>query len=164
MKMPEYKKILYATDQGQNMRPVFCHAISLAQHYQAEIIMCHIVEPIGATGQAVLDTYLPKKAAKLEESGLKKILKVMKKRLEDFYQDELGDDEERAALVSDLVVVQGHAAQELDSHARKWDVDLIVIGTHTDPSLAHAFLGSTARKLVHIADRPVLVIPVASGK
>jgi len=164
MKMPEYKKILYATDLGNNMRPVFRHAISLAQHYKAEIVMCHIVEPLGATGQAVLVAYLPNKAAKLEESGLKKILKVMKKRLEDFCQEELGGDEERAALVSDLVVVSGHAAEELRSHAIQWDVDLIVIGTHTDPSLSHALLGSTARKLLHIIDRPLLVIPVNAAR
>jgi hypothetical protein len=30
--LPEIKTILYATDLGRYMRPVFRHAISLAQH------------------------------------------------------------------------------------------------------------------------------------
>lgn len=42
-----------------------------------------------------------------------------------------------------------------------WRVsDLIVIGTHTSSGMGHGFIGSAARRLIHITDRPTLVVPV----
>ncbi len=39
------------------------------------------------------------------------------------------------------------------------DARLIVVGTHGEHPLKGAFLGSTPHKLVHLAERPVLVVP-----
>jgi len=159
MSIPTYKTILYATDLGENMRPVFRHAVGLAQQYKARVVMLHVAESIGATGQLFLETYLPKKAAKLtQEGGMKKLLKKMKKRLAAFTEDEFGS--KKSARVSDIVVVSGHAAEEIQKHAVKYDADLIVVGTHTKRGIAHGLLGSTARQLIHTSDRPVLVVPV----
>ncbi len=43
-------------------------------------------------------------------------------------------------------------ADELDARA-------IVVGSYGDPPLKGMILGSTPNKLLHIADRPVLVVP-----
>ena len=53
--------ILYATDLTDHMRPVFKTAINYARKFEATIIMLHVVEPLGATGEAVLSLYLPEK-------------------------------------------------------------------------------------------------------
>ena len=74
MSTPQYKKILYATDLGERMQPVFHHAIGLAQQYGGKIIMLHVVEPLGTTGRALIDHYAPNLAMKLEQDGLKEIL------------------------------------------------------------------------------------------
>jgi nucleotide-binding universal stress UspA family protein len=157
MNIPEYKTILYATDMGQHMRPVFRHAISLAQHYQAKIIMMHVAEPLGSTGMAVLELYMPEKMDSIYKDDMKSILRDMKKRLQAFNLEELGDDSE---LVASVATVSGHPAEEIAKYATARAADLIVIGTNTGDKFASAFLGSTARKLIHICDRPVLVVPV----
>jgi nucleotide-binding universal stress UspA family protein len=90
MSIPTIKTILYATDLGKNMRPAFRHAISIAQQYQARIIMLHVAEPIGNTGMAVLELYVPDMSDDFEQEELRGIIKNMEKRLEDFYTDELG--------------------------------------------------------------------------
>ncbi len=59
-KIPKYKTLLYASDLGSHTRPVFRHATGLARQYQARIVMLHVVEPIGLTGEAVINTYLPR--------------------------------------------------------------------------------------------------------
>ena len=159
MNIPEYKTILYATDMGQHMRPVFRHAISLAQHYQANIIMMHVAEPLGSTGMAVLELYMPEKMGSFHKDDMKSILRDMKKRLHAFYLEELGDDSE---LVGRVAAVSGHPAEEIAKYAADKNADLIVIGTHTGDKFDSVFLGSTARKLIHICDRPVLVVPVKS--
>ncbi|MCP4981041.1 MAG: universal stress protein [Gammaproteobacteria bacterium] len=157
MSIPKYKTILYATDMGQHMRPVFRHAISLARHYQAGIIMMHVAEPLGSTGMAVLELYMPDKIDSIHKDDMKSILSEMKKGLHAFYQEELGND---SGLVTSVAAVSGHPAEEIAQYATTKDADLIVIGTHTGDKLGSVFLGSTARKLIHISDLPVLVVPV----
>ena len=160
MKIPKYKTILYATDLGEHMRPVFRHAISIARQYDAKIIMINVVEPLGPTGEWMLRAYMPKSAESFTKNNLKKILKKMKKRVEEFYQEELSDQDKEIGLVSDIYAVSGGCAEQINSHAESLDVDLIVMGTHTDDGFGHGLLGSTARKLTHISKRPVLVVPV----
>ena len=160
MSIPKYRKILYATDLGDHMRPVFRHALSLAKQYKAQVVMLHAIEPLGASGEAVLEAYLPKRADKLREEALKKTLKLMKKRLQAFYQDELEELGEKPKLVSEVVVASGHPVDEICKTADDENADLIVIGTHTEGGFGHGLLGSTARKLVHVSKRPVLVVPV----
>jgi nucleotide-binding universal stress UspA family protein len=41
------------------------------------------------------------------------------------------------------------------------DARMIVVGSYGDPPLKGVILGSTPTKLLHLADRPVLVVPAA---
>jgi nucleotide-binding universal stress UspA family protein len=52
----------------------------------------------------------------------------------------------------------GHAAREIIDDAREHDVDVIVMGSRGRGDLAGLLLGSTAHKVIHLADRPVLVV------
>jgi nucleotide-binding universal stress UspA family protein len=44
------------------------------------------------------------------------------------------------------------------------DARFIVVGTHGESPLRGALLGSTPHKLLHLTDRPVLVVPCADGR
>jgi nucleotide-binding universal stress UspA family protein len=52
----------------------------------------------------------------------------------------------------------GHAAREIMEDAKEHDVGVIVMGTRGRSDLAGLVLGSTAHKVIHLADRPVLVV------
>jgi nucleotide-binding universal stress UspA family protein len=52
----------------------------------------------------------------------------------------------------------GYAAREIVDDAIEHDVDVIVMGSRGRGDLAGLVLGSTAHKVLHLADRPVLVI------
>jgi nucleotide-binding universal stress UspA family protein len=54
--------------------------------------------------------------------------------------------------------VFGHAAREIMDDAREHEADVIVMGSRGRGDLAGLVLGSTAHKLIHLADRPVLVV------
>jgi nucleotide-binding universal stress UspA family protein len=54
--------------------------------------------------------------------------------------------------------VFGHAAREIVEDAREHQADVIVMGSRGRGDLAGLVLGSTAHKVIHLADRPVLVI------
>jgi len=52
----------------------------------------------------------------------------------------------------------GHAAREIIEDARLHDVNVIVMGSRGRGDLAGLMLGSTAHKVIHLADRPVLIV------
>lgn len=52
----------------------------------------------------------------------------------------------------------GYAAGEIVDDAKQHDAGIIVLGSRGRSDLAGLILGSTAPKVIHLADRPVLVI------
>jgi len=52
----------------------------------------------------------------------------------------------------------GHAAREIIEDAKEHDAGVIVMGSRGRSDLTGLVLGSTAHKVIHLADRPVLVI------
>jgi nucleotide-binding universal stress UspA family protein len=52
----------------------------------------------------------------------------------------------------------GYAAREIVDDAKSRDVDVIIMGSRGRGDLAGLVLGSTAHKVIHLADRPVLVV------
>ncbi len=54
--------------------------------------------------------------------------------------------------------IYGYAAREIVDDAIEHDVGVIVMGSRGRGDLAGLILGSTAHKVLHLTDRPVLVI------
>lgn len=52
----------------------------------------------------------------------------------------------------------GYAAREIVEDAKSLDVGVIIMGSRGRGDMAGLVLGSTAHKVIHLTDRPVLVI------
>jgi nucleotide-binding universal stress UspA family protein len=52
----------------------------------------------------------------------------------------------------------GYAAREIVNDAKDVDADVIVMGSRGRSDIAGLLLGSTAHKVIHLSDRPVLVV------
>lgn len=63
-----------------------------------------------------------------------------------------------AGVEHEVELLNEHGADALVDVAREHDARLIVVGTHGESPLRGAILGSTAHRLVQIADRPVLIV------
>ena len=59
-------------------------------------------------------------------------------------------------------LVDGRPAEGLIAAADEHDAAMIVVGHHGEGPLRGALLGATANKLLHLAERPVLVVPAAA--
>mgnify|MGYP001829239115 CR=1 FL=1 len=155
---PEVKIILYATDLGGQTRPVIRHALSMAEHYDASIIMVHVVEPISEAAKAVVNTYLPKELTdEIQKEGMVKLLADMKVRLEKFYEDECGiGDQPR---VKEVLVVAGKPSEEILRVAEEDNADMIIMGKSTRKVRGVRVMGSTARRVSRMSRIPVLVVP-----
>lgn len=151
--------LLYATDLGKNMRPVFRHAVSLARVCDARIIMLHAVEPLSATAETVLSLYLPQQQLDaIETEGMDEVISTMRTRLENYCRDEAeicGDD----SKVSDVIVKAGEASNIITSVALSTSADLIVMGNSAGAKKGLGLVGSTARRVTLESPIPVLVVP-----
>jgi nucleotide-binding universal stress UspA family protein len=54
--------------------------------------------------------------------------------------------------------VFGQAAREIVNDAKKHDAGIIIMGSRGRSELTALVLGSTAHKVIHLTDRPVLVV------
>jgi nucleotide-binding universal stress UspA family protein len=52
----------------------------------------------------------------------------------------------------------GYAAREIVNDAKDVDADVIVMGSRGRSDIAGLLLGSNAHKVIHLSDRPVLVV------
>ncbi|MFT6913830.1 MAG: nucleotide-binding universal stress UspA family protein [Motiliproteus sp.] len=156
MSLPEIKTILYTTSLGKHSRPVFRQAVKMASVLNARIVMLHVVEPIGETGQALIQNYLPQDLIKtMHDEGLEKIKASMKERVIKFYEEEMEKMDVQPGLDIEQQVGEGNRSDAIVDTANSVDADLIIMGSHN--SLGRS--SSTTRAVIKYAGRPVLVIP-----
>jgi len=58
----------------------------------------------------------------------------------------------------DIVVKAGEPVNQILKQAEQTGCDLIVMGTHGQGMFAEALMGSTARRVIHRSQTPVLVV------
>jgi nucleotide-binding universal stress UspA family protein len=166
MMIPQIKKILYTTDLTKNSSHALYFAIDLARKNEAKIIILHCVEAIPPTLYAeAAFTDLPEVLQRDKEQEKKQDLVEIRKRLLQFCQNmESQIGAPCIDLVSEIIVEEGHAVEEILNTAAAKECDVIVLGTHGKGWLKHTFLGSVTRSVLERTRKPVFVIPLPSEK
>lgn len=164
--IPKIKKILYATDLTKNSTYAFYYAIDLARKHDARIIILHCVEEIPPSVYARV-AYLDSAKILRENKNQEKKQNVakIKEGLRQFCQRvESHIGLPCVNLVSEVIVKEGHATEEILNTADAKKCDVIVLGTHGKGWLKHAFLGSVASTVLGKTRKPVFIIPLPSEK
>jgi nucleotide-binding universal stress UspA family protein len=106
---------------------------------EVELLAVHLPVPkVGHLNKAQLERYY-------QEEG-EGMLKAAKKKLD------------AAGIAYQARVLVGPVAETLVKHARDKRCELIYIGTRGMSELGKALVGSTATKVLHISDVPVLLV------
>ncbi len=159
--IPEYKKILYATDLSVNSAHAFKHAISLARRYNAKITLLHILPEVDASTMNYVATVMgQEKLAGFELEHKAEIKDEIRLRLHKFAKEELIDHPEDVERIADIEVHYGNPVAIILQHADGLEADMIVLGSHGKGPLKYAFLGSVAEKVLRKSHRPMLVVPL----
>ena len=61
-------------------------------------------------------------------------------------------------MESEVELVNEHAYEALITVAKRHDARMIVVGSHGESPLKGTIVGSTAYKLLHFSETPVLVV------
>ena len=137
-----YEKILVAVDHSEISARALEAARGLASLSHGEVWVLHLRERemMGKTG-------LLTSSESIEASGADVRSTV--------------DALTKAGITAHGVVrdtLYGHAANEIVSEAQERGADVIVMGSRGRSDLAGLVLGSTAHKVMHLADRQVMVV------
>ena len=159
--IPQIKKILYATDLSKNSVYAFRYAMSMAETYDAEIVILHVIEPIPPMVRHYVKGFVDEinweEKIKYEQGMA---IERIKKRLEEFCKRESQDAPQCLALVSSILVRPGYPVEEILKAADEEHCSMIVLGTHGKGFLKQTFLGSVARSVLDRAKKPVFIIPL----
>jgi nucleotide-binding universal stress UspA family protein len=137
-----YDRILVAVDHSEMSQRAVLAARDLAVLSKGEVWVLHLREREMAvkTGALVPDESTAEASAAVAES-----VEVLT----------------RAGVTAHGEVrntIFGYAAREIVDDAKEHDADVIVMGSRGRGDLAGLVLGSTAHKVIHLTDRPVLVV------
>ena len=144
--MIQIKRILVPSDFSEPARKALIYAVEFAKAYEAEIILCHVMEPpIYPVSISVGAVSVPPIGDEMRQHT--------KEQLELLRTAEIG-----SKIASRIAVAEGKPFLEIVQLARSEDVDMIIISTHGHTGLKHVLVGSTTEKIVRKAPCPVLCV------
>jgi len=163
--MPDIKKILYATDLSPNSAFALQFALSTASNHNAELVILHVFDEPVIGYAPMLNYYVDSKNRQtLFEEHAEEIKNKINKRLERFCKNECDDHPEYKDLSCSIEVCEGFPAETILNKAEAFGCDMIIMGTHGKGTLAHTFLGSTAKRVLRRTRKPILIIPLPKEK
>jgi universal stress protein A len=139
------KRILVPIDFSPMSKKALQYALRFAERFGCEIVLLHVVEPVGAIAGTPLAVDIfaqPEEDTTAAEAELACLTAKSRNRQNSFTS----------------AVRTGHAPNEITKAAKELDVDLIMIATHGYTSWRHLCIGSTAERVVRSAPCPVLVV------
>lgn len=144
-----YKKILVPVDGSAPSMLGLGEAIKLAKSHGSELQLVHVVNELAFTGGVETPVvFLDKLVDSLRADG-----KAVLDRSERVVREHAL--EPKSVL---LESIGGRAADLIVEQAKKWNADLIVMGTHGRRGFRRLALGSDAEFVVRSAPVPVLLV------
>jgi nucleotide-binding universal stress UspA family protein len=142
----EFKRILLGADFSPDSNLAFQYALSMAQEFQAELHLVHVLEP---------PSY--KEIPKSVEGAIEEIRKSLYKQLNDKLEamvpsEALNWCKPKTALLA------GYPDVELSKYADMQNIDLLVLGVRGHGLMESLFIGSTTERVIRKVTCAVLSV------
>jgi universal stress protein A len=137
-------------DFSDHSRAALRMAIDLAQRFESEIHLVHVIQPpsLAYAAYAAPGTAAPVPVDLLE----------LHRVAESALRDVAADIEREGARVHAHVIEAARIPETIHEVAAKVHADMIVMGTHGRTGLAHVFLGSVAERTLRRSPCAVLTV------
>ncbi len=157
--------ILYPTMLGPDDHNVLGYVASLAQRYEAQVILLHVLEPRSKHAMSLIDHMRPQGDVEaLRRAGIAKLREQIHARMERFCQQEFPVDQQGQGCIPEIRITEGSPARAILQEAKAVQADVIVMGTHGRAGLGEMLLGSVAHKVIHNATVPVFLVPLRESQ
>ena len=136
-----FERVLVAVDSSEHSEKVIQVASELAKRFGSEVLVLNVREVVLATRSGPIGKETPELSHTLVQQVAERLVK-----------NGVNARGETAKAV------QSGAAKEILDEAKKFEADLIIMGTHGHSELAGLLLGSVASKVLRHAECPVTVV------
>ena len=136
-----YERLLVAVDHSETSARVIAAAKDLALLSKGKVWVLHLLEKEVIAQMGDVPSESEQEARRTVKEGVDALRQA-------------GVDAEGEIRPTTF----GHAAREILADAKEHDADVIIMGSRGRSDFAGTILGSTAHKVIHLTDRPVLVI------
>jgi nucleotide-binding universal stress UspA family protein len=140
--MPRFERILFPVDFSERSRAAAPFILSMAQRYQAHVVLLHVLQP-PPPFYAGMNAMYP------EVYDFAELSAALRAELQKFAQAELP----KVELTN--FVETGDAAAAISDYATDQKIDLIAMPTHGYGPFRRALLGSVTAKILHDVNVPV---------
>ena len=142
--MSAYKKMLVAIDLSEEAPQVLNKAKAMSEAYSAELMLVHVVEPVGYAYGGDIPMDLTELQDQLDKAAREQL---------GAYGDQYG------VSGTNQVVTVGRPESEIHRLAKEQDVDLVIVGSHGRKGF-QLLLGSTANGVLHGTECDVLAVRI----
>jgi len=163
-------RILVGCDFSPDSKLAFDHALSLAQEFQTQLYLAHVIRPTEQIELPASDYIkiqagdytnwsrseyldLPKKTATENLKRKNTLISRLESQLSNMVPEE-----SRNWCTPITILLEGQPYKELIDYAEQKKVDMIVLGVHGHSLLERFVVGSTADRVISRASCPVLVV------
>ena len=157
----KFKHILYATDFSENAKYACSYAKSIADRYDAEITLLHVIKD-ELPGLLIFDAGMDRTSKEvsnrlsMQKEQFEKQKSQMISKIREEYDTETG--------VKNIIVERGHPVKLILKVSETEDCDLIIMGVKGRGSLEDFLMGDTVRHVISSAKVPVLVVQSENKK
>ena len=132
------KKILVGCDFSPDSKLAFEYGLSLAQEFQAELCLSHVIKP---------SLYIE------ERQGIDQLRNRLKKKLDSMVPEGCRD-----WCTAKTALLDGEPYIALMDYAKEQDIDMIILGIRGHTLLEKLLVGSTTDRLIRHSPFPVLAV------
>ncbi|MCU0614106.1 MAG: universal stress protein [Desulfobacterales bacterium] len=140
------KKIMVGCDFSSDSTLALRYALSLAQEFEAELHLVHVMEPTAYQN-------ISKTITEAEKSYQDELRKLLGKKL-----DNLVPEDARNWCFPKTALLDGRADEKIVEYAKQNQIDLISLGVRGHGLVETLFLGSTTDRVARQAPCPVLSV------
>ena len=143
------KKILIPVDSSEFSKRAVEEGVKMAKAFGSQVVLLYVANTrIDYSKYEInLSTQALEELAEGEINQAETLLKELK--------EAFGDMADKV----EMVILEGHAIDEIVEYAKVSDADMLIVGSHGMGSiLRRASLGSVTNKVLHHVDKPVLVV------
>jgi len=136
------KKIVVAVDGSQQALQAARMGADLATQMAAKLVLVHVVRPpVDLPWDLHAAVFGPWEREKRAEAA-----------------ELLSNAADFAGIEAERVILQGAPAEAIAHFARAPDIELVLVGSRGRGAATRVLLGSVSDRLVHICDKPVMVV------
>ncbi|QOY51135.1 universal stress protein [Candidatus Sulfurimonas baltica] len=141
--MKELKRIVVGIDVIEKSNNVLKRAFILAKENKAQLFVIHAVQ----IPWLAMPNYFNTGEISIDKSGIKK---KIEKKIKGLNSD--------GKITCSVSVKEGDADDVILHAAKSYKADMIIIGAHSKSKGANRLLGTTAQKVAHQSQSPVLIV------